>query len=133
MAARMNGQWSRWPSPWSRPSGGHQPTGLGPRRTPEAVAAYRTLGRAIAAVGLTPCQAAAHPDAWHGERTTAGEAAALCGDCPVIEACLGYALAADEREGVWGGQTAADRRRLAQQRARAEARQVPREGLVRTR
>jgi WhiB family redox-sensing transcriptional regulator len=37
------------------------------------------------------------------------EAVEWCQACPLLEACRAYALAAREREGVWGGLTAADR------------------------
>ena len=37
--------------------------------------------------------------------------------CPVLDECAGYALAVDERYGVWGGLTAAER----QQRRRRPA------------
>ncbi|MFD1210970.1 WhiB family transcriptional regulator [Arthrobacter sp. GCM10027362] len=39
-------------------------------------------------------------------------AAALCGACAVKTACGVYALAAPEKEGVWGGMTPLDRKRL---------------------
>ena len=37
----------------------------------------------------------------------------ICADCPARVECLAYALAAGEREGLWGGPTAAERARLA--------------------
>ncbi|RJT82207.1 WhiB family transcriptional regulator [Arthrobacter cheniae] len=37
-------------------------------------------------------------------------AASLCMACGARAACLSYALAADERHGVWGGTTAAERK-----------------------
>lgn len=46
----------------------------------------------------------------------ADEAKAICGVCPVREACLEFALAAREREGVWGGCTERERRRIVRQR-----------------
>jgi len=36
----------------------------------------------------------------------------LCRECPVMADCLAYALANDERFGVWGGLTAAERREI---------------------
>lgn len=36
----------------------------------------------------------------------------VCADCPVREDCLGYALSIRESEGIWGGLTEAERRRL---------------------
>jgi WhiB family redox-sensing transcriptional regulator len=43
-------------------------------------------------------------------------AKAVCNVCPVREACLEFALAAREREGVWGGATERERRRIVRQR-----------------
>jgi WhiB family redox-sensing transcriptional regulator len=39
-------------------------------------------------------------------------AKAVCARCLVIEDCLGYALAAGERYGIWGGLNADERRAL---------------------
>jgi len=44
------------------------------------------------------------------------EAKAVCGECPVRLACLEYALAARERDGIWGGCTEKERRRIIRQR-----------------
>lgn len=46
----------------------------------------------------------------------ADEAKAICGVCPVREPCLEHALANREREGIWGGATERERRRLIRQR-----------------
>ena len=51
-----------------------------------------------------------------GEREPAREvrearAKAICARCPVIRECAGYAIAASERYGVWGGLS--ERERLA--------------------
>lgn len=46
----------------------------------------------------------------------AGPAKAICAQCPVREACLEYALATRERDGVWGGATERERRRMIRQR-----------------
>lgn len=40
------------------------------------------------------------------------EAKRICNDCEVEAACLGYALANDERFGIWGGLSPAQRRKL---------------------
>lgn len=45
-----------------------------------------------------------------GESTR--DAKRVCYGCPVIQACLRYALAAGEEWGVWGGLSAPERRRL---------------------
>jgi WhiB family redox-sensing transcriptional regulator len=49
----------------------------------------------------------------------AAEAKTICGVCPVREACLEYALAHREREGVWGGTTERERRRIHRQRRKS--------------
>ena len=46
----------------------------------------------------------------------AEEAKAICGECPVRQLCLEHALAHRERDGVWGGLTERERRRLIRQR-----------------
>ena len=45
----------------------------------------------------------------------AGVAKAICSTCPVREACLEHALSAREREGIWGGATERERRRILRQ------------------
>ena len=49
----------------------------------------------------------------------AEEAKAICATCPVREPCLEYALANRERDGVWGGATERERRRLIRQRRKS--------------
>jgi len=49
----------------------------------------------------------------------AGAAKAICAECPVREACLEYALANRERDGVWGGATERERRRMIRQRRKS--------------
>lgn len=46
------------------------------------------------------------------EEESAEAAKAVCAACPVAEACLQYALSTNQTEGVWGGMTGAERRRL---------------------
>jgi WhiB family redox-sensing transcriptional regulator len=36
----------------------------------------------------------------------------VCGRCPVRDACLEFALATDQRYGIWGGRSARERRGL---------------------
>ena len=40
----------------------------------------------------------------------------VCGECPVQEACLEYALSHRIDHGVWGGASERERRRIARQR-----------------
>ncbi|MGE3621301.1 MAG: WhiB family transcriptional regulator [Acidimicrobiia bacterium] len=49
----------------------------------------------------------------------AGAAKAVCGLCPVRHACLEYALTKREKEGVWGGATERERRRIIRQRRKS--------------
>jgi len=49
----------------------------------------------------------------------AEEAKAICGACTVSETCLEYALTNRERDGVWGGATERERRRMIRQRRRS--------------
>ena len=49
----------------------------------------------------------------------ADEAKAICAVCHVRETCLEYALANRERDGVRGGATEKERRRILRQRRRA--------------
>lgn len=46
-------------------------------------------------------------------------AKAICGACPVQDSCLEHALADREREGVWGGATERERRRIIRQRRKS--------------
>ncbi len=49
----------------------------------------------------------------------ASDAQAVCSGCEVKGDCLEYALARREKDGVWGGATEKDRRRMIRQRRRA--------------
>jgi WhiB family redox-sensing transcriptional regulator len=49
----------------------------------------------------------------------AEEAKAICTACPVHETCLDFALSNRERDGVWGGATEKERRRMIRQRRRS--------------
>lgn len=43
----------------------------------------------------------------------------VCGACPVRQACLEHALTHRERDGVWGGATERERRRMLRHRRRS--------------
>jgi len=47
------------------------------------------------------------------------EAKAICSSCAVRQPCLEYSLAAREREGVWGGLSERERRRIVRQRRKS--------------
>lgn len=49
----------------------------------------------------------------------AEEAKAICATCPVREPCLEFALATRERDGVWGGATERERRRMIRRRRKS--------------
>lgn len=60
------------------------------------------------------------PDIFYPAMEEAAEAAkAICDQCPVRQPCLEFALANREREGVWGGATERDRRRMLRRRRRS--------------
>ena len=48
----------------------------------------------------------------------ADEAKSICAECPVRLHCLEHALARRERDGIWGGTTERERRRIIRQRRR---------------
>lgn len=50
----------------------------------------------------------------------AGPAKTVCAGCDVRLRCLEHALARREKEGVWGGCTERDRRRILRQRRRID-------------
>jgi WhiB family redox-sensing transcriptional regulator len=57
------------------------------------------------------------PDVFYPVSDEEAEAAKeICADCSVRQACLEYALANRERDGVWGGATERERRRIVRQR-----------------
>ncbi|MGA9077500.1 MAG: WhiB family transcriptional regulator [Acidimicrobiales bacterium] len=49
----------------------------------------------------------------------AEEAKAVCALCPVRQMCLEHAIVCREREGVWGGLTERERRRMLRQRQKS--------------
>lgn len=107
----MNHTPTRWPRPHADPAAG----------------ALAELAAAITTTDLLgddwPEQAACRGDGtdrhWpvgeedsEGYQRQAGEALDVCAWCPVRAECLRYALSAGEDEGIWGGTTPAERRRL---------------------
>jgi WhiB family redox-sensing transcriptional regulator len=60
------------------------------------------------------------PDVFYPVSDEEAEAAkAVCAVCPVRQPCLEYALANRERDGVWGGATERERRRMIRQRRKS--------------
>ena len=55
----------------------------------------------------------ADPEAFYPEKGGSSRAAKrVCHTCPVQAECLSYALANDERFGIWGGMSERERRQL---------------------
>jgi WhiB family redox-sensing transcriptional regulator len=50
---------------------------------------------------------------------SAAEARTICAGCPVQSQCLDYALAANERHGIWSGTTEKQRRTMSRQKGTA--------------
>jgi WhiB family transcriptional regulator, redox-sensing transcriptional regulator len=60
------------------------------------------------------------PEIFYPETDERAEVAKqVCGTCTVQETCLEFALQGREKEGVWGGATEKERRRIIRQRRRA--------------
>jgi WhiB family redox-sensing transcriptional regulator len=60
------------------------------------------------------------PDVFYPTSEDEADAAkAVCAVCPVRQPCLEYALASRERDGVWGGATEKERRRILRQRRKS--------------
>ena len=58
-----------------------------------------------------------NPDVFYPASDEDAEPAkAICNACPVRQACLEHALATRERDGIWGGATERERRRIIRQR-----------------
>lgn len=59
----------------------------------------------------------ADPELFYPSSDDAAAAAkSICAVCPVREPCLDHAITAREKQGVWGGLTEKERRRLIRQR-----------------
>lgn len=84
---------------------------------PAAQVEWEALLDALEGVDWVPCQVSVVPDAWFATTPRLVELAVEeCAGCPAVDACRAYAIVADEREGVWGGTTALERRLLAGRR-----------------
>lgn len=53
--------------------------------------------------------------------SASGPALEVCAGCPVREQCLDFALRTRQNDGVWGGHTETDRRRLRRKMGRTAA------------
>lgn len=60
------------------------------------------------------------PDVFYPSSDEEADAAkSVCAVCPVQQTCLEFALTNRERDGVWGGATERERRRLVRQRRKS--------------
>jgi WhiB family redox-sensing transcriptional regulator len=81
--------------------------------------AWLELQKALDRHAPVPCRVG-DPDRWWPVRTAVrGRAPAVqaCRRCGARQACLTYALAADERFGIWGGTSPEERQALLRRRA----------------
>ncbi len=53
------------------------------------------------------------------DEEAASDAIEICGECPARELCLEWAIARREKNGVWGGATVRERRRIIRRRRRS--------------
>lgn len=66
------------------------------------------------------------PDAFHPEKGgSTREAKRICGRCEVRDECLEYALAHDERHGIWGGKSERERKKLRREESEPGKRPKP--------
>src|SRR5687767_14340904 len=74
---------------------------------PKALNEWLRLAALVDEIGAVPCRTS-DAEAWWPDRGEVGGFAArmaidACSVCAARDVCLAYALAADEREGIWGG------------------------------
>lgn len=58
------------------------------------------------------CRSASDPAIFFpspGDTEALRAAKAMCGECPVVQECLEYALGNNERYGIWGGKSTRER------------------------
>lgn len=78
---------------------------------------------AVPDLGGRPLCAETLPDLWFPDAGGEGAADAkrICRRCPVIDACLAWAITNDERFGIWAGLTQTELRRLRRRTRRGAA------------
>ncbi len=102
-----------------RRRGGYGAAGTVPDRNTEPVSGGKLPPREVVEQALC---AQTDPEAFFPEKgESAREAKAVCSACPVREACLEWALANDERFGVFGGMSERERRALKKKREESAA------------
>ena len=80
---------------------------------PQALTQWLRLAALIDEIVAVPCRTS-DPEAWWPDRKAVDDFAArmaleACSVCAARRACRAYALAADEREGIWGATLRPDR------------------------
>jgi WhiB family redox-sensing transcriptional regulator len=78
-------------------------------------ASYGSLRPPGAWVDESACAGHANPDLWFPrglDIRVVWEATAVCEQCPVIKQCLAYAVDHPDLEGIWGGKTGGERKRI---------------------
>jgi hypothetical protein len=79
---------------------------------------YLKLAEAIAKAPIIPPCMNTDPEIWfpvmEKDQSQARTAKKLCAVCPVKAECLTYAIKMNETDGIWGGLTLRERRRLGQ-------------------
>lgn len=92
-------------------------------RSTEQVRDWRKLADAASEVGdHLPCRQA--PDLYFatvGEMHEIRLAKKACQPCPIRAMCLEYALKHNEHEGIWGGMTASERKKIRRHRRERNA------------
>lgn len=92
--------------------------------SPDAPAVYQPglpAGLELPHLPLALC-AEVDPELWFPDPgEPADEAKEICGRCPEQQPCLSWALAANERYGVWHGLTTRERDQLVRRRRRRAA------------
>jgi WhiB family redox-sensing transcriptional regulator len=87
----------------------------------EALAEWLNLAAVVDEIGAVPCRTS-DPEAWWPDKGDVDGFAArmaldACSVCAARPACLSYALAADESEGIWAGTLPEERREMRQEAA----------------
>jgi WhiB family redox-sensing transcriptional regulator len=86
--------------------------------SPQQVKVWRELAEAADEIGSNlPCRQA--PElffAGPGELHLTNMAKRACKTCPLINECLAYAVEFNEVDGVWGGTTPSERKRMRKRR-----------------
>ena len=105
-----------WSAAYNRDLFRHRPGAGTCGRARQGGGAVARVAGGLEEVGPVACQTS-DAEAWWPERKEvdglpARMAVAACHQCPASGACLDYALAADERFGIWGGTTPDERRAL---------------------